>query len=104
MLVYVRCPYSQIRTVVNTCFEGSEMPWKANPLSGLSLSELYKELNPLQMQFFTVLDAELDKVNSFYAMKECELQDRTQLLIEQFKELNEHRRMVYVSVFFFFYY
>ncbi|KAF8348667.1 SPX domain-containing protein [Amanita rubescens] len=73
----------------------SEMPWKANPLAGLSLSELYKELNPLQMQFFTVLDAELDKVNSFYAMKESELQDRTQLLIEQFKELNEHRRMVY---------
>lgn len=75
------------------------MPWKANPLASLPLSELYKELNPLQMQFFTMLDAELDKVNSFYAMKETELQDRTQVLIEQFKELNEHRRMVYVSLF-----
>ncbi len=78
------------------------MPWKANPLAGLSLFELYKELNPLQMRFFTMLDAELDKVNSFYAMKESELQDRTQVLIEQFKELNEHRHMVYVSVFIFF--
>ncbi|KAF8740038.1 hypothetical protein AX14_008953 [Amanita brunnescens Koide BX004] len=72
----------------------SEAPWKANPLAGLPLFELYKHLGPLEMQFFTMLDAELDKVDSFYTQKESEFQARTKLLIEQFGELNDHRRMV----------
>ena len=77
------------------------MPWKANPLAGLPLFEVYKHLGPLEMQFFALLDAELDKVDSFYAQKETEFQARTELLMEQFKELNDHRRMVVVSVYLF---
>jgi hypothetical protein len=84
-----------------TYVEGSEAPWKANPLAGLPLFELYKHLGPLEMQFFTMLDAELDKVDSFYTQKESEFQARTKLLIEQFGELNDHRRMVVVSVYIF---
>lgn len=82
-------------------FQGSEVPWKANPLASLPLFELYKHLGPLEMQFFALLDAELDKVDSFYSQKESEFQARTALLIEQFKELNDHRRMIVVSEYLF---
>ncbi|KAF8633502.1 hypothetical protein AX15_001415 [Amanita polypyramis BW_CC] len=73
----------------------SEAPWKTSPLAGLPLFELYEHLNPLQLKFFTTLDAELDKIDLFYASKEGELQVRTRALNEQFKELNDHRHTIH---------
>jgi len=43
-----------------------------------------------------MLDAQLDKVESFYIVREKEMLDRTYMLQVQLKELNDHRKLFHV--------
>ena len=53
--------------------------------------------SPIELNFFKLLDAELEKVESFYLDREKEMQERTVLLREQLNELNDHRKLFYVG-------
>lgn len=44
-----------------------------------------------------MLDAELEKVETFYAEREKEMQERAKRLKEQLNELGIHRQMFYVG-------
>ncbi|KIJ61833.1 hypothetical protein HYDPIDRAFT_169443 [Hydnomerulius pinastri MD-312] len=48
-------------------------------------------------KFFELLDAELDKIESFYAEREKEMRERGKRLREQLNELGIHRRKFYES-------
>lgn len=50
-------------------------------------------LAPLEIAFFTLLDAQLDKIDSFYTAREQEMMQRGKVLEEQLQELTEHRRI-----------
>jgi len=67
-----------------------------HPLAALPLHELLEHLTPQEVSFFTMLDAQLDKVESFYIAREKEMLDRSYLLQMQLNELNDHRKLFYV--------
>ncbi|KAH7923429.1 SPX-domain-containing protein [Leucogyrophana mollusca] len=54
-------------------------------------------LPPLHADFFAFLDAELEKIDSFYAEREREMADRGRRLHEQLAELRDHRKVFYES-------
>lgn len=64
-----------------------------HPLAPLPLHELLTQLSPPEVSFFTMLDAQLDKVESFYVAREKEMIARGQLLQIQLLELSDHRKM-----------
>ncbi|PPR01240.1 hypothetical protein CVT24_006004 [Panaeolus cyanescens] len=64
-----------------------------SPLTALPLHELLNHLSPHEVSFFTMLDAQLDKVESFFLAREKEMSARGQLLQIQLKELDEHRKL-----------
>lgn len=59
----------------------------------LPLHELMTHLGPLEIAFFTLLDAQLDKIDSFYTAREQEMMQRGKVLEEQLQELTEHRKL-----------
>lgn len=68
-----------------------------NPLAALPLHDLLSLLNPQELAFFTALDAQLEKIESFYTARETEMQARTKLLHVQLDELSDHKKLVQVS-------
>jgi hypothetical protein len=63
------------------------------PLTALPLRELLDHLTLHEVSFFTMLDAQLDKVESFYIAREKEMLDRSYMLQIQLNELNDHRTL-----------
>lgn len=70
-----------------------------NPMAILSLQEVLMQLSPLEIAFFTMLDAELDKVETFYVTREKEALEKGQMLENQLQELVEHRKIFLVRNF-----
>lgn len=68
-----------------------------NPLTPLPLHELLAQLSPQEAAFFAMLDAQLEKVESFYSTRAKELSLRTHLLHVQLRELEDHKKLVAVS-------
>ncbi|KAJ7682999.1 SPX domain-containing protein [Mycena rosella] len=66
---------------------------KPHPYSELPLRDLMPLLSPPELAFFSTLDAELDKIETFYIAREKEMQIRTKLLEQQLTELTEHRKL-----------
>jgi len=54
-------------------------------------------LPPIHLAFFTHLDCQLEKVDSFYSEREREAQARSRALQNQLRELKDHRKIFYVS-------
>ncbi|KAF9458971.1 SPX domain-containing protein [Collybia nuda] len=73
---------------------GSAASRIVNPLAALPLHDLLTLLSPQELAFFTKLDAELDKIESFFAAREAEMQARTKLLHVQLEELSDHKKLV----------
>jgi hypothetical protein len=70
---------------------------KSDPYSEIPLKDLMPLLTPIESAFFTTLDAELEKVESFYVAREKDTQNHTRLLGQQLNELYEHRKLFLVS-------
>ncbi|RDB30619.1 SPX and EXS domain-containing protein 3 [Hypsizygus marmoreus] len=73
---------------------GSGQSRPTNPLAALPLHDLLNQLSSTELAFFTTLDAELEKIETFYLAREAEMQARTKMLHEQLDELNDHKKLV----------
>ncbi|CAE6408391.1 unnamed protein product [Rhizoctonia solani] len=58
-----------------------------------TVQELLAGLGPNELAFFTVLDQEIDKVESFYSERERDAQLKVAALKEQFQELRGHKQL-----------
>lgn len=59
------------------------------------LSQLLQQLSPAQRKFFTLLDIDLERVESFFLEREKEAEERHDKLREQLDELVAHRQRIY---------
>jgi hypothetical protein len=66
-------------------------------LHAMPLHDLLPTLPPIHLAFFTCLDAQLEKIESFYLAREKEAQARSKALQIQLQELKDHRKIFYVS-------
>ncbi|OBZ67333.1 hypothetical protein A0H81_12639 [Grifola frondosa] len=73
--------------------ENRRFTWDLNTV--IPLMELMPILSPVQRAFFEKLDAELDKVESFFCERERDMKERSNLLKVQLQELQDHRRAFY---------
>ena len=64
-----------------------------NPLANLPLYKVITQLTPQELAFFSMIDAQLDKVESFYLAKEKEMVARSCVLLNQLEDLKDHREM-----------
>ncbi|KAG9315676.1 EXS family-domain-containing protein [Chiua virens] len=67
----------------------------ASTLSPLAM--IRSSLPAAHVKFFDILDAELDKVATFYADKEENMSEYSRVLKRQLRELEKHRQMFYES-------
>lgn len=73
-------------------------PLRRHPYSELSLNALTPLLSPQELAFFSALDGELQKVESFYLDRENAMKTRSKKLEAQLRELNEHRKLFDVRI------
>ena len=71
-----------------------------DPSANLPLHKIITQLTPQELAFFSMIDAQLDKVESFYLAREKEMVARSFVLLNQLKDLKDHRD-VFVSRFLF---
>ncbi|KAF8887598.1 EXS family-domain-containing protein [Infundibulicybe gibba] len=64
-----------------------------HPLVSLPLRDLLYHLSPVELAFFSYLDGQYDKIESFYLDREKEMAARTKLLRDQLNELRDHRKL-----------
>lgn len=64
-----------------------------DPSAELPLHEILTQLTPKELTFFSMLDAQLAKVESFYVAREQEMMARSLVLLNQLKELKDHREV-----------
>lgn len=76
---------------------GGSQSKPANPLAALPLHELLTHLSPQELAFFTALDAEYEKIETFYLDREKEMHARTKMLQEQLGELSDHKKLFKVG-------
>ncbi|KAJ6627863.1 SPX domain-containing protein [Mycena sp. CBHHK59/15] len=88
----VAAPTSPVSRVVRS-FSQLMDPLRRHPYSELSLNNLMPLLSPPELAFFSALDTELQKVNSFYIDRENAMKIRTRTLEAQLNELNAHRQL-----------
>ncbi|KAF9239797.1 hypothetical protein BU15DRAFT_74334 [Melanogaster broomeanus] len=62
-----------------------------------ALHKILPQLPPVHARFFELLDAEIEKIEAFYAEREKEMYERGKLLREQLNELGIHRQKFYES-------
>jgi hypothetical protein len=75
-------------------------PLRRHPYSVLSLNALLPLLSQQELAFFSALDGELQKVETFYLDREKAMKARTRDLEAQLRELNQHRKLFDVATFF----
>lgn len=63
----------------------------------LPLHTILFDLPATHTRFFDMLEGELEKVETFYAEREKEMQELAKRLREQLNELGVHRQMFYVG-------
>ena len=62
-----------------------------DPSANLPLRNIITQLTPQELAFFSMIDAQLDKVESFYLAREKEMVARSFVLLNQLKDLKSHR-------------
>jgi len=65
--------------------------------SPLPLNQLLPLLSPQEATFFSALDAQLDKIESFFLDREKEMVKRSHLIKVQVQELSLHRKQFYAA-------
>ena len=63
----------------------------------LPFQTILSNLPAIHAKLFDMLDAELDKVETFYAEREKEMHERDKQLKQQLNELGVHRKIFYVG-------
>lgn len=69
------------------------------PLTELPLQEILTQLTPLELTFFSMLDAQLDKIESFYLAREKEMMARSAVLLNHLEGLKYDREVFLVCRF-----
>jgi len=80
-----------------TSFATSMRPHSIIHSQYMPLHSLLPTLPPLHIAFFTYLDKQLEKIDTFYSEREKEAQARSKELEIQLRELKDHRKIFYVS-------
>ena len=62
-----------------------------DPSANLPLHKIMTQLTPQELAFFSMIDAQLDKVESFYLAREKEMVARSFVLLNQLEDLKIHR-------------
>jgi hypothetical protein len=62
-----------------------------DPSANLPLHKIMAQLTPQELAFFSVIDTQLDKVESFYLAREKEMVARSFVLLNQLEDLRNHR-------------
>ena len=62
-----------------------------DPSASLPLHKIIAQLTPQELAFFSMIDAQLDKVETFYLAREKEMVARSLVLLNQLKDLKDHR-------------
>ena len=62
-----------------------------DPSANPPLHKIINQLTPQELAFFSMIDAQLNKVESFYLAKEKEMVARSFVLLNQLENLKDHR-------------
>jgi len=80
-----------------TSMVSSTLGSRAELMHSIPLHDIIPLLSPQEAAFFTILDQQLDKVESFYCAREEEMLQRGHILRSQLNDLEGHRNLLQVS-------